>query len=184
MFKILEQSLGSHWSIAVDRVRASQWRLRGAKMGKKSRVGRGCLIERPWLFHTGERAWIEPYTYIKIVSSQASVDLGEQVFIGFSSEFNIIGKLSVGNNVLLGPGCFIVDHNHIHKQSKFIADQGCEYKPVSIEDDVWLGAKSIILPGVTLRKGSIVAAGAVVKDDVESMAIVAGVPARIVSYRC
>ena len=55
--------------------------------------------------------------------------------------------------------------------------------PVVVEDDVWIGAGAIILKGVTVRRGSIVAAGAVVTRDVEPYSIVAGVPAKMVCYR-
>jgi maltose O-acetyltransferase len=63
-------------------------------------------------------------------------------------------------------------------------DQGFKDKePVIIEDDVWIGARVIILPGVKIGKGSIVGAGAVVTKDVEPYSIVAGVPAKLIRKR-
>ena len=56
-------------------------------------------------------------------------------------------------------------------------------QPVTIMDDVWIGARAIILPGVTIGQGAIVAAGAVVTKDVPPFAIVGGVPARLIDYR-
>jgi maltose O-acetyltransferase len=56
-------------------------------------------------------------------------------------------------------------------------------KPVTIEDDLWIGANCVILPGITLHKGSVVGAGAVVTKDVPENAIAVGVPAKILKYR-
>jgi galactoside O-acetyltransferase len=64
-----------------------------------------------------------------------------------------------------------------------MAAQGCESAPVVIEDDVWLGANAVVLPGIRIGKGAIVGAGAVVTHDVEAMSIVAGVPARPIGKR-
>lgn len=55
--------------------------------------------------------------------------------------------------------------------------------PVTIHDDVWIGARAIILPGVTISKGAIIGAGAVATNDVPSYAICAGNPARVIRYR-
>ncbi len=67
--------------------------------------------------------------------------------------------------------------------SEKINMQGYSYKKVVLHDDVWLGTKVIVLPGVTIGKGAIVAAGAVVTKDVPPNAIVGGVPARVIATR-
>lgn len=54
---------------------------------------------------------------------------------------------------------------------------------IIIEDDVWIGANSVILPGVTIKKGAVVGAGSVVTKDVPSYAVVCGNPARVIKYR-
>ena len=64
-----------------------------------------------------------------------------------------------------------------------IKDQGKTYAPVTIKDNVWIGAKATILSGVTIGTGAIVGAGAVVTKDVPENSIVAGVPARIIKNR-
>ncbi len=70
-----------------------------------------------------------------------------------------------------------------HEFHRFIADQGCSSAPVRLEDDVWLGARVVVLPGVVMGAGSIAAAGAVVTRSVEPMTIMAGAPARKVGKR-
>lgn len=183
MIKCLEQNIGIYWHVFGDKIRAQQWKFRGAKIFQKVRVSQGCFLTKPWCLTLEERVWIEPNVYIKIVSEESKIIIGKETFIGFNSELNIMGNLIIGKQVLIGPGCLIVDHNHSHAQGSSIASQGCEYRPIQIEDDVWIGAKSVILPGVTLKKGAIIAAGSVVTKDVESMTIVAGVPAKLINKR-
>ena len=87
-------------------------------------------------------------------------------------------------NVLIGPNCIIWSQNHRYQSLEIeIRSQGYEYRPVSIEDDVWIAASCVILPGVTLGKGSIVAAGAVVTKPLPPGVIAAGVPARVIGRR-
>jgi acetyltransferase-like isoleucine patch superfamily enzyme len=105
------------------------------------------------------------------------------VFVAFNSDFDISETLRIGDSVLIAPGCFITDHNHRHAASLTIASQGCEGRSVQIEDDVWLGAHVVVLSGVTIGRGAIVAAGAVVTQDVVPMSVVAGVPARVIGVR-
>lgn len=97
-------------------------------------------------------------------------------------------KIIIGNKVMFGPEVMVLagDHN-TSVLGAFMRDV-TEKRPqddrdVIIEDDVWVGARAIILKGVTIGRGSIVAAGAVVPRDVPPYAIVAGVPARVVKYR-
>lgn len=72
---------------------------------------------------------------------------------------------------------------HIHEIGKPMCEQGTIVRDVTIEDDVWIGARVTILAGVSIGKGAIVGAGAVVTKDVPGLAIVGGVPARVLKYR-
>lgn len=170
-------------SIARDRVRAFLLRIRGANLGFKCRVGARCRFQRPWLLEAGKRVEFESDVFIKIESDDASVKLGDEVFIGKGSEFDVVCNMEVGKKVLIAPGCFITDHNHRMLSGAYIADQGIEAKPVKICDDVWLGAGVAVLPGVTMHKGSVAAAGAIVTRDVAEMEIVGGIPARPIGRR-
>jgi acetyltransferase-like isoleucine patch superfamily enzyme len=167
----------------MDRLRAVGWRLRGAALGAKCRVGKGCVIQRPWLLSTGERVQFEHGAFIKLVDDRALVTLGSMTFIGCGSELDIAGELHIGSHVLIAPGCFITDHGHGHAAGTLIDAQGTTCRPVRIGNDVWLGARVVVLPGVTIGDGAIVGAGAVVTHDVSPAAIVAGVPARPIGSR-
>ncbi len=183
MLDWFERRFGPAIAVIRDRFRASFLRLRGAKIAARARIGARVVVQRPWCLVVGVRSHIEHQVHIKATSDSARISLGQNVFVGFNSEFDISEGLSIGNDVLIAPGCFITDHNHRHAAAQLLSSQGCESRPVTIEDDVWLGAHVVVLPGVTISRGAIVAAGAVVNRDVASMDMVGGVPARVIGRR-
>ena len=183
MLAAMERTFGGRLQLLADRLRAGLLRLRGASLGSGARIGRNCLVRRPWCLVAGERVEFEHQVHIKATGDGARIRLGRQVFVGFNCEFDVSDELSIGDHVLIAPGCFITDHGHRHSAQALIDSQGCESNPVRIEDDVWLGAQVTVLPGVTIGRGAIVGAGAVVTRDVEAMSIVAGVPARRIGTR-
>ena len=110
-------------------------------------------------------------------------DIGENIFIGKNCFLNYnctildMTKVNIGNNVLIAPNVVISAVTH-PKSPKDRLKIRCYKKEVNIEDDVWIGANATIMPGVTIKKGAVVGAGAVVTKDVEPYTIVAGVPAK------
>jgi len=184
MIKIrIEKYISSYADLGIDLIRAFIWKCRGAAVGINSRVGARCVIQNPWRLKIGDRCRLEHDIFIKITNEQAQIELGDDVFLGRGVEMDISHGLCIGKHTLIAPDCFITDHNHLYAAGKSIASQGCEGAAVHIGSDVWLGAKSIVLAGVTIADGAIVAAGAVVNRDVAPMAIVAGVPARVIGQR-
>ncbi len=97
----------------------------------------------------------------------------------------IQGEVHIGKNVMMGPECIIYTQNH--KMSDIdvpMCKQGfANAKVVIIEDDVWIGGRVIILPGVHIKKGAVIGAGSVVTKDVPEYAIVGGNPAKILKFR-
>ncbi len=89
------------------------------------------------------------------------------------------GGIHIGSNVSISEGVFILTADHDPKASDFRG----RMRPVVIEDFVFIGTRAMILPGVTLHRGAIIAAGAVVSRDVPAMEIVGGVPARSIGVR-
>ena len=174
---------GERLAVFGDYLRAAWWRIRGARIAAKVRVSRGCEVT--WLagLGIGTRSVLEPGVVMKLVSSRARLEVGEHVFIGRDTQFDIEGELSIGDGTLIAPGCFVTDHNHGIAAGAMMWQQHCVQKAVRIGADVWLGAKVIVLPGVTIGDGAVVAAGAVVTRNVDPMTIVAGVPARSVGKR-
>lgn len=115
-----------------------------------------------------------------------NIVIGERVSIGsrcFLWAGPVDGKIIVGDDVLFGPEVLVTAANYRFNDGAPVTRQKMDEADVVIGDDVWLGARSIILPGVTIGDGAIIAAGAVVRGDVPAYAIAAGVPAKIVGKR-
>lgn len=111
------------------------------------------------------------------------IRLGDRSGIGINAR--VLGTVHLGRDVMMGPDVFITSlaHRTDMLELPMIDQGGAEQRVVVIEDDVWIGARAIILPGVRIASGAIVGAGAVVTHDVPPKAVVAGNPARVVKYR-
>ena len=109
--------------------------------------------------------------------------LGNRSGIGINAW--IKGDVSIGNDVLMAPNVVILTQNHVHESYDIpIIEQGTTPEfPVVIEDDCWICQNVIIMPGVHVGRGSILAAGAVVTKNVPEFSIVGGNPARIIKSR-
>ncbi len=92
-------------------------------------------------------------------------------------------QVEIGRNCMIGPLCYITDANHGTAPGITVNLQSMKAMPVIIEDDVWLGAGVIVLPGVHIGRGAIIGAGAVVTKDVPADAIYVGVPANGIGRR-
>lgn len=104
---------------------------------------------------------------------------------GLGINCKIRGPIDIGNNVMMGPDVCILTSSHNTSRIDIpMSEQGSlPKKKVTIGNDVWIGTRVIILPGVAIGDGVIIGAGAVVTKDVPDYAIVGGVPARIIKFR-
>ncbi len=95
------------------------------------------------------------------------------------------GDVIIGDHVRIAPNCTIVGgtKEFRHKNVLIVEQSEAEPRGVVIDDDVLVGANSVILPGSHLHRGVVVGAGSVVQGEVEEYAVVAGAPARVISYR-
>lgn len=115
--------------------------------------------------------------------------IGKNIFIsnnssiGEGSFLQDVGKISIGDDVLMGLECMIFTSNHGIRKDDKIRLQEKKIKNVKINDDVWIGSRSIIMPGVEIGKGAVIAAGAIVTKDVPEYSICAGIPAKVIKYR-
>lgn len=112
-----------------------------------------------------------------------NTSMGDHSGVGFGCEIN--NSVSIGSHVMMGPNVLIYTQNHRTDDPDISMDrQGmAELRPVFIEDDVWIGARVIILPGVTIGTGSVVGAGAVVAKSIPPYSVAVGNPARVVKSR-
>lgn len=166
-----------------DYLRAALWRLRGARVGPRCRVGVRCEATRLSGLTMGSRVVLESGVCVKLVEEGATAHLADNVFLGRGVILDVSQRLTIGTGTLIAPGCFITDHNHGVALDAPIWKQRCPAKPVQIGAGAWLGAGVVVLPGVSIGDGAVVGAGAVVTRDVPAMTIVGGIPARQIRSR-
>ncbi|WP_224375496.1 acyltransferase [Clostridium perfringens] len=111
------------------------------------------------------------------------VEIGDNSDIGYKARLN--GKVVIGEDVIMGPEVIVYTTNHkINSIQVAIKYQGnTDEKQVKIGDGCWIGARVIILPGVTIGKGVVIGAGAVVSKNIPDYAVVVGNPAKIIKFR-
>lgn len=116
------------------------------------------------------------------IGDTTKVKIGEHCHI---NENVFIQGANIGSHVMIAPNVVILNstHNYENINIPMIMQGGEENLNSTIEDDVWIGRNAVIMPNITLGKGSVIASGAVVTKDVESFSIVAGIPAKIIKRR-
>lgn len=105
-----------------------------------------------------------------------NIHIGKHVFINSSCHFQDQGGIYIGDNVLIGHNVVLATVNH--NMNPY--DRHNIYKPIHIQDRVWIGSNVVITQGVTIGEGSVVAAGAVVTKDVPPNTVVGGIPAKVI----
>jgi len=145
--------------------------------GRHSKIHRSVRMDTPPYrrFSLGDYSVVESYSCIN--NAVGDVIIGDHTRIGLHN--TVIGPVTIGNHVNLAQGITVtaLNHNFAEKGLR-IDEQGVSTTPVTIGDDIWIGANAVILPGVTIGNHSVVAAGAVVTKDVPPHTLVAGVPAK------
>ena len=147
--------------------------------GKHSVIHRSARMDTPPYrkFCLGNYSVVESFACIN--NAVGDVVIGDHTRIGLHN--TIIGPVRIGSHVNLAQGITVTALNHNFKDSdKRIDEQGVSTNPVTIGNDIWIGANAVILPGVTIGDHSVVAAGAVVTKDVPPHSLVAGVPAKVI----
>ena len=134
--------------------------------------------------HIGERCYIEPtfrcdYGY--------NISVGENFYMNYDCLLLDIAPITIGDNCMIAPGVHIYSATHPipykERNEQMIAGKSIclEFgKPVTIGHNVWIGGRSVILPGVTIGDGAIIAAGSVVTKDVPANTIYGGNPAQLI----
>ena len=138
------------------------------------------------LFKIGAYTQIYDFVVIKAVGGCGDVTIGEHCYINPHCTLFSGNGITLGNYVLVAPGCVIAPTNHAHhSRREVMRNQGFMQSKggVVIEDDVWIGANSTILDGSRIGRGAIIAAGSVVMRNVGEFEIWGGVPARLIGYR-
>jgi acetyltransferase-like isoleucine patch superfamily enzyme len=122
---------------------------------------------------------------------QGNVSIGDDCsvqaygnIVGYGDADDTRGPITIGNNVRIAAFCVMISANHrFDDPDTPIRGQGMDPGPITIEDDVWIGARVNVLAGVTIGRGSVIGAGAVVTKDVPPYSVAVGVPAKVIGRR-
>lgn len=152
-----------HMGYAPWQCRFKAWYLRqfGAVIGEDFYIERGVTIRGP-----------------------EGLKVGDHSGIGALSVVTCSGGVTIGDNVMIGYGCRVMSANHrVLPVGQNFRYAGHTTAPVHLKDGCWLGTNTIVLPGVTVGEGAVVAAGSLVMRDVADFSYVGGVPARFMMFR-
>lgn len=134
----------------VSGFKAALLRLFGAKVGKGVVIKPGVNVKYPWLLEIGDYSWI-----------------GEDVWI------DNLAKVSIGSNCCISQGAMLLCGNHNFRSETF----DLIVKPITIEDGAWVGAQSVVCPGVTVKEDAVLSVGSVATKSLEPATIYQGNPA-------
>ena len=119
-----------------------------------------------------------------LIQGSGNITFGKGTFCGEMCIFGCNERISIGDKVMIAQCVTIRDTDHNFSDNSVpMVEQGISTKPVKVEDNVWLGHGAVILKGVTIGTGAIVAAGAVVNCDVPANSIYGGIPAKKIGER-
>lgn len=134
----------------------------------------------------GERVLLERGVDINVIGSfrDCTISIGSQTFIGPYTCISGPGSITIGENCLIAGQSGLYASNHCHgDRNRAIRDQGLTTEGICIEDDCWLGTGVKVLDGVTVGRGSVIGAGAIVNRDIPPYSIAVGVPAKVIRQR-
>ncbi|MBM3778436.1 MAG: acyltransferase [Acidimicrobiia bacterium] len=167
----------------ADRACSRWWAVQLGSCGRHFHVTRSSVIEAPDHIRIGDDFLARGPVYL--FANDGELVIGNGASLARNVEINASGgRIVIGDRVLIAPNVVLRAANHrTDLTDRPIADQGHVRGTIVVEDDVWIAANAVITPNVTLRRGTVVGAGAVVTRSTEPHTVVGGVPARCVARR-
>lgn len=157
----------------------ARWAFRNCSVGPLPRIWGSVRVENNGRISIGPRLRVRavPWATELVANRGGLLEIGESTFINGGVSISASSHVRIGSRCQIGPGVLIMD-NDFH----VAGDPGQQplSRPIEIGDRVWIGAKAIVLKGVTIGEAATIAAASVVTSDVPARAVVAGVPARVI----
>ena len=167
-------------------IRRYWYTIQGMQLGIRTLLPK-IFVTWPHQVKIGDFCVIEHHIYFKfdgIWKPGPAIIIGNNVFIGCDCEFNIRQFVKIGDDSLIASGCKFIDHDHgFNRTDIIIKKQKSSSGGIEISNNVWLGCNVVVLKGVSIGEGAIVAAGAVVTKSILPNEIWGGVPARKIGQR-
>lgn len=174
----MSRSIGEYLSIFTCLFRGFFCKFRFEKCGRLPRAEKGVrILKKRAHIEVGNKVFLHRHAKLSVYGTdgESYLKIGDNVAIGDRTEIHAGKEITIGSGSLISWDCCIMDRDY----HKLMSDHEI-YGPVHIGENVWIGAKSIILKGITIGDGAVVAAGSVVTRDVPAKTIVAGNPARVI----
>ncbi|MBO4897409.1 MAG: acyltransferase [Clostridia bacterium] len=177
----MSRNISEYFDIAFCLSRGALKKIRFNSCGKLLRAGRGVrVMKKNSEITIGDRVFLHE----KVKLSAWGTDKKAKLYIGSNSYIGDRTEIHAGESVTVGDGCVIAwDCNIMDRDYHKLESETEVYKPVTIGNHVWIGCRCLILKGVTIGDGAVVAAGSVVTRDVPAGALVGGNPAKIIKEK-
>lgn len=163
------------------RLRIALLRLLGAQIGNRCWIRRISVPRNPWDIDISDGVALDDGVILLSsgdTTARPKIHLGARTYVNRYTMFDASDRIEVGQDCMIGPFCYITDHDHGNGDGGPRAGQPLLNLPVTIGQNVWIGAGAIILKGVQIGANAVIGAGAVVTRSVGENEIVGGVPAR------
>ena len=173
----------------IKQTLASRWRIwnQSRRLGH---CGNGVFFEKnvaflryPRHISIGAHVIVKEGAKICACNDQATISIGQNTTVGYHTYIFASEQISIGQDCMIAPFVYLVDSDHSIEKSSPMNRQPNQTAPIQIGNDVWIATGAKILKGVTIHDGAVIAAGAVVNQDVQPYEIVGGVPAKHLGYR-
>ena len=164
----------------ASRVRIARLRIMGVRVGRKCWIRRIRVPRNPWDIVIDDSVALDDDVVLLTTGSRKAnprLHIGSGTYVNRFTMFDASDSIHIGAQCMIGPFCYLTDHDHGFCKEAPISDQPLVEAPVKVGDNVWIGAHAIILKGVSIGDNAVIAASAVVTANVGVGERVAGVPA-------
>ena len=179
--KVRGRSIPDLWGDALAMLRARLFLSKVTRVGRLVRLWGRVVVINQGIMVLGAGVRLKgTLVPVELVTGREGIlEIGERAFINYGCSIAAQKSISIGPRCSIGPYTNIID-NAFHRLEPERRDETPELLPVVIEENVWLGSRVIVLPGVTIGRDSVIGAGSVVTRDIPARCVAAGVPARVI----
>ncbi len=163
-----------------SRIRQFVFRCVGMRISGTGWMGAIEWPNRPYCVSLGKGAMLDHGITLLATSDRAKIVIGDNVYINRHTILDVDELLEIGDETMIGPGCYLTDHDHAFIKDTAPGAGPLIVEPTRIGKRCWLGAHVTVLKGVTIGDGTVVGAGSVVTKSLPAGVVAVGVPAKIV----
>jgi acetyltransferase-like isoleucine patch superfamily enzyme len=165
---------------AQSRIRQIVYRAVGMRIEGRGWMGAIEWPNRPYCVALGDGAMLDHGITLLATSDRAQIRIGARVYINRRTILDADERIEIGEETMIGPGCYITDHDHGFAKDIAPGAAPLLVEPTAIGKRCWLGANVTVLKGVTIGDGTVVGAGSVVTKSLPPGVVAVGVPARVI----